>query len=127
SLCLCHGDYRPEQVLMTDDEVRAVSGWRNALVTDASYDMALLPFDIRRLGLPDDDSDLVHQAIIGSYVQASSRAIGNLPFYAVTRLLTSGLQALDLGDRARSSIPAFSSDADELFSAMREVMAEGRK
>jgi len=127
SLCLCHGDYRQAQVLMADDDVLAVLGWNNALITDASYDLALMPFDIRVLGLPAEDSDLLHQAIIGSYLQASSRAIGNLPFYAVARLLSAGLQVLVQGERATSPISAFSSDVDELFAAMRDVMSEGRK
>jgi aminoglycoside phosphotransferase (APT) family kinase protein len=127
SLCLCHGDYRPTQVQMAGDDVLAILGWDNALVTDASYDLALMPFDIRKLGLPAEDSDLLHQAIIGSYLQASSRAIGNLPFYAVARLLSAGLEALAQGERAKAPIPAFSSDVDELFAAMREVMSEGRK
>ena len=127
SLCLCHGDYRPAQVLMADDDVLAVLSWNNALITDASYDLALMPFDIRVLGLPAEDSDLLHQAIIGSYLQASSRAIGNLPFYAVARLLSAGLQVLVQGERATSPISAFSSDVDELFAAMRDVMSEGRK
>ena len=126
SLCLCHGDYRPAKVLMEDDDVLAVLDWTNAVVTDASYDLALMPFDIRMLRLPVEDSDLLHQAIIGSYLQASNRAIGNLPFYAVARLLTAGLQALDQGARAMLPIPAFSSDVDELFAAMRDVMREGR-
>jgi aminoglycoside phosphotransferase (APT) family kinase protein len=127
SLCLCHGDYRPANVLAADDEVRAVLNWSEARVTDASYDLALLPFDIRALGLPDDDADLVHQAIIGSYVQASTCAIGNLPFYAVLRLLTAGLQALDADGMTLEPLPAFSSDVDELFGALREVMAGGDK
>jgi len=127
SLCLCHGDYRPSNVLAADDEVRAVLNWSEARVTDASYDLALLPFDIRALGLPDDDADLVHQAIIGSYVQASKCAIGNLPFYAVVRLLAAGLQALEADGVTPAPLPAFSSDVDELFGALREVMAGGDK
>ncbi|HEX3723614.1 MAG TPA: phosphotransferase [Nitrolancea sp.] len=127
SLCLCHGDFRPAHVLMADDDVLAVTGWGNARVTDASYDLALMPFDIRQLKLPDDDSDLLHQAIIGSYLQASNRSLGNLRFYAVARLLSAGLQSLDQGDRATESIAAFSSDADELFAAMHDVMVPGRK
>lgn len=127
SLCLCHGDFRPANVLATNDEVRAVLNWSEARVTDASYDLALLPFDIRALGLPDDDADLVHQAIVGSYVQASKCAIGNLPFYSVLRLLTAGLRALDADGVTPAPLPAFSSDVDDLFGALREVMAGGNK
>lgn len=127
SLCLCHGDYRPAHVLMAGDDVIAITGWQNARVTDASYDLALMPFDIRQLRLPDEDSDLLHQAIIGSYLQSSNRSIGNLPFYAVSRLLSAALQSLDQGARATESIPAFRSDADELFAAMHEVIMPGRK
>lgn len=127
SLCLCHGDYRPENVLAANDDVRAVLNWGEARVTDASYDLALLPFDIRALGLPDGDADLVHQAIIGSYVQASKCAIGNLPFYAVLRLLAAGMRALDTRGETPVPLPAFSSDVDELFAALREVMAGGSK
>lgn len=127
SLCLCHGDYRPANVLAADDEVRAVLNWSEARVTDASYDLALLPFEIRALGLPDDDADLVHQAIVGSYVQASKCAIGNLPFYAVLRLLTAGLQALDADGVTPAPLPAFSSDVDQLFGALREIVAGSNK
>jgi aminoglycoside phosphotransferase (APT) family kinase protein len=127
SLCLCHGDFRPENVLASNDDVRAVLSWSEARVTDASYDLALLPFDIRALGLPNEDADLVHQAIVGSYVQASKCAIGNLPFYAAQRLLTAGLRALDADGVTPAPLPAFSSDVDELFNALREVMAGSSK
>ncbi len=127
SLCLCHGDFRPDNVLVADDEVRAVLNWNDVRVTDASYDLALLPFDIRALGLPDADADLVHQAIVGSYVQSSKCGIGNLPFYSVQRLLTAGLQALDADGVPPAPLPAFSSEVDDLFGALREVMAGGDK
>ncbi len=127
SIALCHGDYRPANVIVDNDEVAAVIGWEHALVTDASYDLALLPFEISQMGLPSEDADLLSQAIFGSYLQSSSRSLGNLQFYAVARLLTAGLQAADLDDRSPGQIAAFSSDAGELFEAMRLAMAGDRK
>ena len=127
SVSLCHGDFRPANLIIADDEVHAVVGWEHALVTDASYDLALLPFEVRQMDLPDEDADLLSQAIMGSYVQSSSRSLGNLQFFAVARLLTAGLEALDLEESSLDRIAAFTSDPDELFRDMRQAMEEKRK
>ncbi len=127
SVSLCHGDFRPANVIIAEDEVQAVDGWEHALVSDASYDLALLPFEVRQMGLPDQDADLLSQAIIGSYLQSSSRSLGNLQFFAVARLLTAGLEALNLGETSLDQIAAFTSDPDELFADMRHAMAGDRK
>ena len=59
SIALCHGDFRPANVIIENDEVAAIVGWDHALVTDASYDLALLPFEIAQIGLPQEDADLL--------------------------------------------------------------------
>jgi len=127
SVALCHGDFRPANVIVENDEVAAIVGWEHALVTDASFDLALLPFEIAQIGLPEEDADLLSQAIFGSYLQSSKRSLGNLQFYAVARLLTAGLQSIDLDGDSLSRIAAFSDDTDLLFRSMRQAMDESRK
>jgi aminoglycoside phosphotransferase (APT) family kinase protein len=127
SVSLCHGDFRPANVITANDEVAAVIGWEHALVTDASYDLALLPFEIREMGLPTDDADLLSQAIFGSYLQSSTRSLGNLQFYAVARLLTAGLLSFEFDEGSPEHVAAFSSDPDVLFDAMRQSMTGDRK
>lgn len=93
SVCLCHGDFNPWNVLVASDEVSGVVDWESALATDASYDLALLPFEIARLGLPDEDAELIVQAALGAYLQASPRTLENVPFFTVARLLDGALSA----------------------------------
>lgn len=96
SVCLCHGDYAMTNVLAEDaDEVTGVVDWDLARVTDASYDLALLPFQVHQLGLPGEDAELFSQAVFGSYLQSSPRSLGNLPFYTVARLLSEALDAFE--------------------------------
>lgn len=91
SVCLCHGNFMPDNLLVIDDEVSTILSWRNALVTDASYDLALLPLRLRRLSLKREDADLFLQAVFGAYLQSSPRSLGNLPFYMVARVFTPAL------------------------------------
>ena len=118
SLCLCHGDYSLTNVLIADDEVSGVLDWESARVTDASYDLALLPFELRGLGLPVEDAELFAQAAHGAYLQNSPRSLGNLSFYTVARLLDRALPeagpAIDPLARAEES--------GEWLNAMRQAM-----
>jgi aminoglycoside phosphotransferase (APT) family kinase protein len=118
SLCLCHGDYSLTNVLIADDEVSGVLDWESARVTDASYDLALLPFELRGLGLPVEDAELFAQAAHGAYLQNSPRSLGNLSFYTVARLLNRALPeagpAIDPLARAEES--------GEWLNAMRKAM-----
>ena len=127
SVSLCHGDFRPANVIIENDEVAAIVGWEHALVTDASYDLALLPFEIAQIGLPREDADLLSQAVFGSYLQSSKRSLGNLQFYAVARLLTAGLQSLGLDGGSLDRLAAFSDDTVLLFDSMRQAMKGDRK
>ncbi len=127
SLSLCHGDYRPANVIVENDEVAAVVGWDHALVTDASYDLSLLRFEIAQIGLPQEDADLLLQAVFGSYMQSSKRSLGNLQFYAVARLLTAGLQSLDQDGGSLDQLAVFSDDTELLFDTMRQAMRGDRK
>ncbi|CCF84609.1 aminoglycoside phosphotransferase APH(3') [Nitrolancea hollandica] len=121
SLCLCHGDYSLTNVLIADDEVSGVLDWESARVTDASYDLALLPFELRRLGLPVEDAELFAQAAHGAYLQNSPRSLGNLSFYTVARLLDRALAALELAGTAPA--PEAVEEAGEWLGAMRQAMA----
>lgn len=123
SLCLCHGDYGLTNVLITDDEVSGVLDWESARVTDASYDLALLPFELRRLGLPVEDAELFAQAAHGAYLQNSPRSLGNLAFYTVSRLLDRALSAVELAGTAPNQRAL--EDAGEWLGAMRQAMAGG--
>ncbi len=127
SVCLCHGDYRPTNVILDGNDVLAIVGWGHALVTDASFDLCLLPFEVHQLGLPDADADLLAQAIFGAYLQSSSRSLGNLQFYAVARLLEAAIMALDPGLGSLNKIAAFSTDPDVLFAALQQAMSSGKK
>lgn len=127
SLSLCHGDYRPANVIVDADEVAGIIGWGHALVTDASYDLALLPFEIRQMQLSAEDADLLSQAIFGSYLQSSKRSLGNLQYFAVARLLTAGLETLGSEGLTPDSLAAFTSDAGLLFDAMKQAMTGNQK
>ncbi len=127
SVCLCHGDFRPANIIVADDEVAVITGWGHALVTDASYDLCLLPFEVRQMSLPDDDADLLTQAIFGAYLQSSNRSLGNLQFYAVARLLSAGLRALDPEIESPDQLGVYSTDVDTLFGAMRQAMSADGK
>ncbi|MBX6342951.1 MAG: phosphotransferase [Thermomicrobiaceae bacterium] len=113
SVCLCHGDYRPRSVVLADDEVRAVVDWDRARVTDAAYDLALLPFEARRAGLDREASELFARAALGAYLQASPRSLGNLAFYTVARLLERAVEAEGLVER------------EEWLASMERAMASG--
>ncbi len=127
SVCLCHGDFRPSNIIIDGDEISAVVGWEHALITDASFDLCLLPFEVRQLGLPEDDADLLAQAIFGAYLQSSSRSLGNMQFYAVVRLLDAAIMSLDPELRSLNKIAAFSTDAEILFEALQQAMSTGKK
>ncbi len=121
SLCLCHGDYSLTNVLIADDEVSGVLDWESARVTDASYDLALLPFELRRLGLPVEDAELFAQAAHGAYLQNSPRSLGNLSFYTVARLLDRALAALELAGETPTAEAV--EEAGEWLGAMQQAMA----
>lgn len=127
SLSLCHGDYRPANVIVDADEVAAILGWSHALVTDASYDLALLPFEIRQMGMPLEDADLLSQAIFGSYLQSSARSLGNLQFFAVARLLRAGLESLGFESATPEKLGMFTTDTEMLFGAMIQAMTGDQK
>lgn len=127
SVALCHGDYWPGNVIMADDDVAAIVGWEHALVTDVSFDLCLIPFEIRQMRVPDEDAQLLAQAIFGSYLQSSVRSLGNLQFFAVVRLLDAGLTAVDAGGRSTFRVPALRAETDILFSSMRQAMSGDRK
>jgi aminoglycoside phosphotransferase (APT) family kinase protein len=95
SLCLNHGDFDLDHVLLQDDDLSGIVDWDHALVTDAAYDLASLTLDVRRAGLNAADSELFLQAVFGAYLQSSPRSFGNLPVFTVARLLTLTLDALD--------------------------------
>lgn len=121
SLCLCHGDYSLTNILIADDEVSGVLDWESARVTDASYDLALLPFELRRLGLPVEDAELFAQAAHGAYLQNSPRSLGNLSFYTVARSLDRSLAALERAGTAPT--PEAVEEAGEWLGAMQQAMA----
>ncbi len=124
SLCLCHGDYSLTNVLIADDEVSGVVDWESARVTDASYDLALLPFELRRLGIPVEDAELFAQAAHGAYLQNSPCSLGNLSFYTVSRLLDRALVAAELACDVPTGDPlARVEEAGACLGAMRQAMA----
>lgn len=95
SVCLCHGDYNLANVLVEDHEVTGIVDWGGARVTDASYDLAVFPLEVARLGLSTDDVRLFVQAALGAYLQDSPRSPANTDFYSVARLLDRALDALE--------------------------------
>lgn len=123
SLCLCHGDFGPDTVMLDQDEVSGLYGWERALMTDAACDLALLPYQTRRLGLPSDDADLFLQTLLASYLQLSPRSLENLPFYVVARLTA---RALDVAEAAFTSGPSSTLDAailvEEHLTTLRRAM-----
>lgn len=124
SFGLCHGDYSLTNVLTVDDEVSGVLDWESARVSDASHDLALLPFELRRLGLPVEDAELFAQAAHGAYLQNSPRSLGNLSFYTVSRLLDRALAAVELvGDAPEGDRRTRMEEAGEWLDAMRQAMA----
>ena len=83
SVCLCHGNYRPENVIASGEDITAVVNWQQATVTDASCDLAMLPVWLNEIGLSQEDAELFAQAVNGAYLQASPRGLGNVPYYSV--------------------------------------------
>lgn len=92
SLCLCHGDYTPANLLSTGVEVSGVVDWDRALVTDPAWDVALLPLAVSRTGRDAEAATRFIQTFLGAYADASSRSLENLPFFIVARLLDGALE-----------------------------------
>lgn len=99
SVCLCHGDLSLSNILIDDDEVSGIVDWDQARVTDVSYDIARLPGEVARLGLPEEDATLFRQAVLGAYIQSSPKTPANTGFYAVAPLLTRALDVAEAGDQ----------------------------
>ena len=114
-VCLCHGRYQPASVLLTADEVTGIIDWSDALVTDAAYDLAALPYRLAEM-LPREDAELFSQAALGAYLQASPRGLDNLAFYTVSRLLGTLLDAAE-ADRPEATAEAVAM----LMEGMREA------
>jgi len=97
-VCLCHGNYSPEHLLVDEgEEAAGITGWGAARICDASYDLAMLEFDVAATGLPPEDVTLFSQAAIGAYLQASPRATTNTAFYTVLRLFGRLLESIEQG------------------------------
>jgi aminoglycoside phosphotransferase len=94
SLCLCHGDFRPENIFAVGEDVMAIVNWTSAAVTDASYDLAMLPVWLGELGMSPEEAELFAQAAHGAYLQASPRGLANMPYYSVARPLDQLIERL---------------------------------
>lgn len=128
SICLCHGDFQLTNVLIEDDEVSGIVDWDAARVTDAAYDLALLPTGIAALGLSDEDAELFLQSAFGAYLQASPRDLGNLAFYTTARLLDRTLDALDAaaavarGEAVSTTVERQAATAGEAMVALERAL-----
>jgi aminoglycoside phosphotransferase (APT) family kinase protein len=98
SLCLCHGEFRPENIYALGEDITEIVNWHEARVTDASYDLAMLPVWLSEIGMSPEESELFAQAAHGAYLQASPRGLGNLPYYSVARPLDQMLDQLTVVD-----------------------------
>lgn len=87
SLCLCHGDYHPGNIIAVGEDITAVVNWQRARVTDASRDLAMLPVWLNDIGLSLEDAELFAQAVQGAYLQESPRDLANIPYYSVAQPL----------------------------------------
>jgi len=90
---ICHGDFHPQNVLMSGRVVTGVLDWPNALVADAAYDVAstrvilgLVPIEL--VGVPPALRYLVQVArrlMLGRYLAAYRRCrpldLRSLPYY----------------------------------------------
>jgi aminoglycoside phosphotransferase (APT) family kinase protein len=94
SLCICHGQFRPENIYAVGEDITEIANWQHARVTDASYDLAMLPVWLSDIGLTPEEAELFAQAAHGAYLQASPRGLGNLPYYSVARPLDQLLEQL---------------------------------
>jgi aminoglycoside phosphotransferase len=126
SLCLCHGTFTPDNVLIESDEVSDIVNWQRARVTDASYDLATLPFDLLATGLSAGDAQLFAQAAYGAYLQSSPRGLANTVYYSVARPLIDLLDVLeqleDHGDEAQ-----LRRRAEQLSSVIERSMGDARR
>jgi aminoglycoside phosphotransferase len=84
SLCICHGQFHPCNILAVGEDVTAVVNWQQARVTDASADLAMLPVWLNEVGLSLEDAELFAQAANGAYLQSSPRGLGNTSYYSVS-------------------------------------------
>lgn len=97
-VCLCHGGYSPAHLLVDEgDEAIGITGWGSARISDASYDLAMLEFDVAATSLPPEDVTLFSQAAVGAYLQASPRATTNTAFYTTLRLFDRLLDSIEVG------------------------------
>lgn len=97
-VCLCHGSYSPGHLLVDDgDEAIGITGWGSARISDASYDLAMLEFDVAATDLSPEDVTLFSQAVVGAYLQASPRATTNTAFYTTLRLFDRLLDSIEAG------------------------------
>jgi aminoglycoside phosphotransferase (APT) family kinase protein len=123
SLCLCHGSFTPDNVLIESDEVSGILNWQRSRVTDASYDLATLPFDLQTTGLNPEDAQLFAQAAYGAYLQSSPRGLANTAYYSVARPLVDLLDVLDRLEGAGQETQ-LRQRAERLSSMIKRAMGE---
>jgi aminoglycoside phosphotransferase (APT) family kinase protein len=122
SLCLCHGDFSPANMLASDGEITGLVDWDRATVTDPAWDLALIPFDVYRTRMDRGDADLFMQTVLGAYSEASPLSWQNLPFFIVARLLDRALDSVLTGSGDAGLLDPRAPSLDEYVSALREAM-----
>ncbi|HET7034608.1 MAG TPA: phosphotransferase [Thermomicrobiaceae bacterium] len=125
SLCLCHGDYTPANLLVEEGEISGVVDWDRAQVSDPAWDLALLPFAVYRSGMPAEDADLFVQTALGAYGEASPHSWQNLPFFIIARLLDGALDALVTGDGEPGLIAPTDPTLDDYVHALERALPRG--
>ena len=118
SLCLCHGQFHPDNIIAVGEDVTAVVNWQQARVTDASVDLAMLPVWLNEVGLSLEDVELFAQAVNGSYLQSSPRSLGNTPYYSVAQPFDQLIARLLDRDR-----PASADELERLQGTIERAMA----
>lgn len=118
SICICHGQFHPRNIIAIGEDVTAVVNWQQARVTDASVDMAMLPVWLNELGLSVEDVELFAQAVNGSYLQSSPRGLGNTPYYSVAQPLDQLIDRL-----LDSESPATPDELERLQGTIERAMA----
>lgn len=125
SLCLCHGDYTPANLLVENGEISGVVDWDRAQVTDPAWDLALLPFSVYRAGMPAADADLLVQTALGAYGESSPHSWQNLPFFIIARLLDGALDVLVTGDGEPGLLAPTDPTLDDYVHALERAIPRG--
>lgn len=84
SLCICHGRFHPDNIYAVGEDITAIVNWQHACITDASFDLAMLPVWLNDVGLSPEEAELFAQAAHGAYLQSSPRGLANMPYYSVS-------------------------------------------